>query len=167
MVEPSLPPSRVGAATVPDSILLTRQPILLKCLALAPPSLTLLSRETSRPSGGFPLRALGSEALLIYGGCPSRSRSYPLARGGPWLALRPVHPAPCRPCCCAFWQSISPFLSWCLGGRGGIPAIVSARRSSYRSAHHFVLPGGVPLPGTPSVATLGWPAPSRPAATGC
>ena len=131
MVEPSLPPSRVGAAAVPDSIFLTRQMIPLRGLALAPPSLTLLSQGTSRPPGGFPWRALGSVALLFSWGCPSRSRSYPPALGFPWLALRPVHPAPGRPCFCASWQSISPFVWWCLGGRGGIPALVSAHGSSF------------------------------------
>ena len=134
---------------------------------LAPPSLTLLSRGTSHPPGGFHWRALGSVALLFSGGCPSRSRSYLPAPGVPWLALRPVHPAPCRPCCWASWQSISPSVSWCLGGRGGIPAVVSARRSSCRNVRRCVLPGGAPSPETPFVSTRGWPAPSRPGATGC
>ena len=125
MVEPSLPSSRVGTAAIPDSILLTQQMIPSRCLALAPPSLTLLSRGMSRPPGGFPWQALGSEALLFLGGCPSRSRSCLPALLVPWLVLQPVHPAPCRPCCCASWQSISPCVWWCLGGRGGIPAVVS------------------------------------------
>ena len=62
MVEPSLPTSRVGAAAVPDS---NAADDLFKCLTLAPPFLTPPSRETSRPPGGFPLRALGLEAHLV------------------------------------------------------------------------------------------------------
>ena len=164
MVEPSLQPSRVRAAAVPDSIFLTRQMILWGCLTLAPPSLTLLSMGTSHLPGGFPWPALGSVALLFSGECPSRSRSYLPAPGVAWLALRPVHPAPCRPCCCASWQSISFSVSWC---RGSIPAIVSARRSSCRNVRRCVLPGRAPSPETPFVSTRGWPAPSRPAGTGC
>ena len=117
----------------------------------ASPTLTLLSRGTSHPSGGFPWRALGWAALLFSGGCPSRSSPYLPALGVPWLVLRPVHPAPRRPCCCASWQSISPFVWWCLGGRGGIPAVtvMSAATSSQEECHclrRLLLPlGGAPL----------------------
>ena len=112
--------------------------------------------------GGFPWRALGSVALLFSGECPSRSRSYPPAPGVAWLALRPVHTAPCRPCCCASLQSISAFVSWCLGGRGSIPAVVSARRSSCRNVRRCVLPGGAPSPfylhsGVARSIPAGWP----------
>ena len=167
MVEPSLSPSRVGAAAVPDSIFLTRQMILLglpgTCSAV-PHSPVSGNVSSTR---GLPLAGPGIGSTPLLGGMSLKISLIPLAPGVPWLALRPVHPAPCRPCCCASWQSISPSVSWCLGDRGGIPAVVSVRRSSCRNARRCVLPGGTPSSETPLVSTRGWPAPSWPAATGC
>ena len=161
MVEPSFPTSRVGAAAVPDSIFLTRQMILLglpgACSAV-PHSPVSGNVSSTR---GLPLAGPGIESTPLLGGMSLKILFIPSG------SSFPVHPAPCRPCCCASWQSISPSVSWCLGGRGGIPAVVSARRSSCRNVRRCVLPGGTPSPATPFVSTRGWPAPSWPAATGC
>ena len=131
----------------------------------------------------FPLSRVGAAAvpnsifltrqMMIPLGMPNADSAVPQSPVSgnvpsvPCLARRPVHPAPCRPWCCAFWQSISLSLSWCLGDRDGTPVVVSTRHSSCRNAGRRVLPGGTPTPGTPLVSTQGWPAPSRPTATGC
>ena len=117
---------------------------------------------------GLPLAGPGIGSTPRLGGMSRKISFIPSGSRCPVeLARRPVHPAPCRPCCCASWRSISLSVSWCLGDRDGTPAIVSTRHSSCRNARRCVLPGGTPTPWTPSVSTLGWPAPSRPAATGC
>ena len=118
MVELSLPPSRVGAGAVPDSIFLMRQMIPSRCLPLAPPSLTLLSRGTSLPPrpwdrqhsssrGDVPQDLVHIFRLSVsHGSCCNQSvqhsadrafvhpgSPYPPSCGGVWLveaAFRPL-----------------------------------------------------------------------------
>ena len=167
MVEPSLPRSRVGAAAVPDSIFLTRQTIFNEvpgaCSAV-PHSPVSGNVSSTR---GLPLAGPGIGSTPRLGGMSlkilfiSSGSRCPVARAAtsPSSTLQTV-------LLCILAVHI-PLLVVVSGGSSGIPAVVSARRSSYRSAHRFLLPGGVPSPGTPFVANLGWPAPSRPVATGC
>ena len=135
MVEPSFPPSRVGAAAVPDSIFLTRQMMILLGLpgaCSAVPHSPVSGNVSS--TRGLPLAGPGIGSTPLLGGMSLKMSFIPSGSGVLWLALRLVHPAPCRPCCCASWRSISPSVSWCLGDRGGIPAAVSANRSSCRDS---------------------------------
>ena len=167
MVESSFPLFRVGAAAIPDSIFITRQRMIpWRCLTLTPPFLNPPSLGTFHLPGGSLWLVPGPAALIVSEGCPSGSRSCPRALYVPWPAQRPLRPAPCGPCYCAFWQSISFRPSSYLGHRGGTPVVVSTCHSSCRNARLRVLPGGTPWPGMPSVSTRGWLAPSRLAATG-
>ena len=130
--------------------------------SLNPPSLEMLHRP-----GGSPWWAPGPTALPVSEGCPAGSRSCPRALYFPWPARRPVRPAPYRPYYCAYGRSTSPRPSRYQGHRGGTLVVVAGRHSSWRNVHPLVHPGGMPWPGTLSVSTLGWLAPTRPAATGC
>ena len=95
MIESSFPPSRAGAAAIPDSIFITRQMmILLRCLTLTPPFLNHLSPEMLHRPGGFPWWAPGPAALPVSEGCSAGSRSCPRVLYFPWPARRPAvqHP---------------------------------------------------------------------------
>ena len=115
MVESSFPPSRVGAAAVPDSIFLTRQRMIPLEMPDADSAVPQSPVSGNVPSArGLPLAGSGIGSIPRLEGMSPRISFIP--SGCPQ-----VHPAPCRPCCCAFWQSISLPLSWYLGDRDGTP----------------------------------------------
>ena len=163
MVESSFPPSRVGAAAVPNSIFLTRQRMIPFEMPDADSAVPQSPVSGNFPSArGLPLAGSGTGSTPR----PSGSRSYPPVLYVPWPARRPVRPAPCRPCCCAFWQSIS------LPCRG-----IWGIKAALRSLSQRVTPAAVMLAAASSqeerhrlgrlLSPLwGWPAPSRLAATG-
>ena len=160
MVEPSFPPSRVGAAAVPDSIFLTRQMIIPLGLPNADSAVPQSPVSGNVPSArGLPLAGSGIGSTPRLGGMSLKISFIPSGSRCP-TARPETSPS-------TTLQTISLSLSWCLGDRDGTPAFVSMRHSSCRNARRCVLPGGTPSPGTPSVSTQGWPAPSRPAAKGC
>ena len=111
MVESSFPPSRVGAAAIPDSIFLMRQRMIPLEMPDADSAVPQSPVSGNVPSAGSLWRVPGPEALLVSEGCPSGSRSYPPALYVPWPAWRQsiqypadravVHsgspyPSPCR-----------------------------------------------------------------------
>ena len=166
MVEPSFPPSRVGAAAVPDFNSLARQMMILLGLpgdCSAVPHSPVSGKVSS--TRGLPLAGPGIGSIPLLGGMSLKISFIAFSSRCP-VARTATLPSSTLQCCCASWQSISPSVSWCLGDRGGIPAVVSAHRFSCRNARRCVLPGGTPSPETPFVSTRGWPAPSWLAATG-
>ena len=69
MVESSFPPSRVGAAAIPDSVFITRQMMILsRCLTLTPPFLNRLSPEMFHPASPFSSTGWSSVGLLSLSG---------------------------------------------------------------------------------------------------
>ena len=157
MVEPSLPPSRVGAAAVPDSIFVTRQMILLglagACSAV-PHSPVSGNVSSTR---GLPLVGPGIGNTPLLGGMslkisfiPSGSRC-PVARAAtsPSSTLQTV-----LLCILAVHIPLRVVVS------GGVEA-------AFRPLSQRVAPVAVMFACDALCLHLGWPAPSWPAATGC
>ena len=135
MVEPSFPPSRVGAAAVPDSIFLTRQMMI---------PLGLPNADSAVPQSPVSRNV-------------SSARGLPLA--GPGIGSTPR------------LRGMSLKISFIpSGSRCPVARAETSPSSTLQTVLLCILAVHIPLPpspGTPSVSTQGWPAPSRPAATGC
>ena len=151
MVESSFSPFRVGAAAIPDSIMITRQKMIpWRCLTLTPPFLNPPSLETLHPPGGSLWWAPGPAALLVSEGCPSGCRSCPRALYFPWPAVQHptdraiVHSGGPHPSASPHLRHVPRLLL--------IPALSLARSARFGGCHYHsapcVLPPRVPrLPG--------------------
>ena len=87
---------------------------------------------------GYLWRALGLEVHPVSGECPSRFRSWHPAGVTLKPGLRRARPAPCTPCCCAFWQSIIPAVWSCQRDRHSSRCFNALSQSLYLSS--FRLP---------------------------
>ena len=142
MVKSSFPPSRVGAAAIPDSIFITRQMMIL--LPDADSAVPQSPVSGNAPSArGLTLVGSGTSSTARLGGMFRRISFMPSG------SLFPVARAETSP------SSTLPTV------------VVAGRCPSSRNVHPLVHPGGMPWPGTPFVSTPGWLALTRPAATGC